>query len=482
MECKGCGYPLWNLRSRECPECGKPFVPSEFEFAANNVAFCCPTCDQNYYGTSEQGHLVPRSFACVSCNRQIDMDEMILRPAAGLRDQETRAAQNPWVDRKRAGFFSGFFKTLWASLISPGQLMQATPLHTTGDAVRFALLILLLVSVIGNGILLLFMALPLMAMSSAAGGAVAFPMFSFLAVILLTMLVGPLVYVLLWGAVTHGLLRVGGGEPSSGIGRTYQALCYAQGPMIFAAIPCLNMYLFSPMWIWSTVAAILTVKEGQNVSGPRATAAVLALPVAMVVSLGGLFIFGMSMAISATQGFSTGGDAWVVGEVFERHAQAGTQPPEHVMEMVQVGDLSAWDLVLSDTTTLPEQVPLPNTTLEAWESMQYLDQQHVVQNALAALPSNNAPYRFGDFVFTHRGLDPQQHPQRWAAIGHASSRTNYYGSISTVEVVLMDGSVLPLAATAFDQARQNENAERAALGLPEIPNPTSLGEVHASTP
>lgn len=27
MRCKRCDYPLWNLRDRKCPECGKPFAP-----------------------------------------------------------------------------------------------------------------------------------------------------------------------------------------------------------------------------------------------------------------------------------------------------------------------------------------------------------------------------------------------------------------------------------------------------------------------
>ena len=31
MRCKTCDYPLWNLTTRVCPECGTPFLPSQFD-------------------------------------------------------------------------------------------------------------------------------------------------------------------------------------------------------------------------------------------------------------------------------------------------------------------------------------------------------------------------------------------------------------------------------------------------------------------
>ena len=38
MFCKSCNYPLWNINTRQCPECGAPFKPSDFQFALNEVA------------------------------------------------------------------------------------------------------------------------------------------------------------------------------------------------------------------------------------------------------------------------------------------------------------------------------------------------------------------------------------------------------------------------------------------------------------
>ena len=66
MRCQNCNYTLWNLTTRECPECGTPFLPSAQDFQPNSVRFCCPGCDQDYYGTSPRGHLVPSAFSLPS--------------------------------------------------------------------------------------------------------------------------------------------------------------------------------------------------------------------------------------------------------------------------------------------------------------------------------------------------------------------------------------------------------------------------------
>src|SRR5205809_3624053 len=99
MHCKQCDYPLWGLRTRECPECGKPFGPSSYEFVANSVRFCCPHCEQSYYGTGARGHLVPPHFDCVSCQRHIHMHDMVLFPAHGLEEEQTAIEQMPWLNR-----------------------------------------------------------------------------------------------------------------------------------------------------------------------------------------------------------------------------------------------------------------------------------------------------------------------------------------------------------------------------------------------
>ena len=51
MRCKGCGYSLWNVPGRTCPECGRGFAPSEFEFRPNTVEFCCAGCGTELFAS-----------------------------------------------------------------------------------------------------------------------------------------------------------------------------------------------------------------------------------------------------------------------------------------------------------------------------------------------------------------------------------------------------------------------------------------------
>ena len=127
MRCKNCDYRLWNIRGRQCPECGTPFRPSEIEFTPNAVEFCCPHCDTAYYGTTHNGQLSPQQFDCVTCGQHIHTDEMVLRPAPGCADEETVKEGNPWLMRNHRGNVKAWFATVGWGLIQPGRLLKATP-------------------------------------------------------------------------------------------------------------------------------------------------------------------------------------------------------------------------------------------------------------------------------------------------------------------------------------------------------------------
>src|SRR5574341_95612 len=122
MFCKQCGYRLWNLRSRICPECGTAFRPSEFEFVGNAVQFCCPHCGQDYYGTGASGHLVPIEFDCVKCGRHIHMDEMVVLPTSGVEEEQTKVEHMPWLDPSR-GWVKAWLSTIGMALVRPMRLM-----------------------------------------------------------------------------------------------------------------------------------------------------------------------------------------------------------------------------------------------------------------------------------------------------------------------------------------------------------------------
>ena len=135
MWCKRCDYALWNLPSRVCPECGEPFKPSEFEFVPNTVEFCCPHCEQPYYGaTPKTGHLEPREFICVQCGRRVHMDEMMMRPAPGVKERDTKPIRMPWRERKEIGFWRGWIRTVGLALIHPRRLMLGSSIDPAGQS------------------------------------------------------------------------------------------------------------------------------------------------------------------------------------------------------------------------------------------------------------------------------------------------------------------------------------------------------------
>lgn len=292
MRCETCGYRLWNLPSRTCPECGTEFLPSRYEFVANSVRFCCPHCGEGYYGTGPKGHLVPASFDCASCGRHVHMDEMVLLPTAGVEEEQTQVDRMPWLQRKRSGFFRAWFSTIGMALIHPIRLMRAVPKSSSpGQALRFAVLTNTLTWSIGFGPLMMF---PMIVVGlSSTTGARAIPVLEVLAiagVMVLFAAGGTFAFLAGWGAVAHGLLRATGSTAGT-IGRTYQAIGYAAGANIMTAVPCIGYYFG---WIWWVVSAVLMVKEGQRVQGWRATFAVLTFPALLLFT--GVVIYAVLVA------------------------------------------------------------------------------------------------------------------------------------------------------------------------------------------
>ena len=264
MRCKACDYPLWNLPARRCPECGAAFKPSDFEFTINSVQFCCPHCRQPYYGTGERGHLVPSKFDCVNCGQRVDMDEMVLLPTEGVKEEQTVVDSMPWLERGKG--ISGpkaWWLTVWRGMSSPTRLMRATPLESSGGAaVWFGLTVNMLGLVLGMGVMIVFFLIVGMGAGGRMGGGGPFMILG-LASMLLGWVVSVAVMLAVWGLLTHALLCLGGKRAGT-LARTYQALGYSAGPMIICAIPCLGVYLSLVGWIWWMIGATFMLKEGQK--------------------------------------------------------------------------------------------------------------------------------------------------------------------------------------------------------------------------
>jgi hypothetical protein len=132
MRCKTCGYRLWNLTERRCPECGAAFLPSQFEFAPYSVQFRCPHCRQAYFGTDAKGHLVPAEFDCVSCGRRLRMDQMLVLPAEGVPEEQTRAPKVRWLERRERGPIKSWAATVGMAMVSPMRMMRILPADSPG--------------------------------------------------------------------------------------------------------------------------------------------------------------------------------------------------------------------------------------------------------------------------------------------------------------------------------------------------------------
>lgn len=491
MRCKTCDYLLWNLPARRCPECGTPFVPSEFELVPNQVQYCCPHCDQAYYGTDGQGHLVPRAFDCVSCGQAIDMDDMVLRPAEGVSDEQTQPERMPWLDRGDRGFFRSWLSTIWMAMVSPGRLIQLLPLQSSASAAWGFLLVTYVATLaLMFGPILIFQAL-IMMVTGMAGGPGPGMFFSILglggigviiaAVILTCLMVG------LWGALTHGLLRLtaGSGPPPKTIDRTYQALCYSSGANVSSIVPCVGSYFG---WIWWVVSAVLMVREIHRIPGGRAAFAVITPPAIALLTCIGAYVLFFFAVITGSGPF--GGIArlldddgsYEAGEIVTALTDYARDHeghwPGHAIELVDADLIHAWDLIGGDTNTFIHHIPTGDLTLSDFDNLAPQRRRALVRAMVDALPEDVVAHRFGDFVFTYHGIDLETaDPALWLVIFSPDPDVNPVTPGTprrTMAIGTAGGEVITRSAFLIAPALVEQNALREAHGLPPLPDPSTV--------
>ena len=478
MRCKTCDYRLWNLVSRQCPECGTEFLPHEFEFVLNSVQFCCPYCQKAYYGTSPKGHLEPIEFDCVSCHRRIHMDQMVVLPTEGVEEDQTKIGQMPWLERKQIGTVRAWFRSVGMAMTRPGRLIEMVPINgSTGQAWWFAIITqtLLVVTTLGLGSVFMFAAMS--SMGSFGGGPPrgTFFFYSFAPMAgavwvlwLSTIAVG--------GLVTHGLLRLTG-KTSSGIGRTYQAIGFSSGANVISLIPC--FWYFG--WIWWLVSAVIMVKFGQKVHGGRAALAVLAVPALAVVALFGAEIWLISTFSSRGGAFNVsmnaGGETQLVLDgLLNSTTQNSGRWPAHAIELVNDGSLSSYDLVTGISATTTQGVPVGAGTLEQFDTLRASRKGAAVQAAMNALPPRTVAHRLGDFVFTYHGMDQDTVDGRcWVVVMTPDPGWNRQSAMRPVIVAgLADGSIVRIQRSRWQTRLNEQNALRVKNGLPQLPDLTKL--------
>jgi len=501
MHCKSCAYPLWNITARLCPECGVAFKPSEFEFTLNSVQFCCPSCRQPYYGVGEKGHLVPVEFDCVSCHTHIHMDDMVLLPTQGVTEQQTVADSMPWLNRRKVGRFKAWMGTIGRAMVSPGRLIQLTPEEASvGEALRYSVASNLIFMVCGLSFVgcMSFMGMGVVGAMGGGGGAgrVAAVLFS-LVFSLLGLGVGFTVFIGLWALGAHGLLRITG--PTAGpLGRTMHAICYSSGANVLTAIPCIGPYFSWALGVWWLVSAILMIKDGQKVSGGRATLAGLLPPLAMAgLAIGG---FVLAMTVGTSRTFTTTmpvappglvvpgidpslpSDAYpqaqeITSALIEYEYQHDGKYPPHALALVTGNPLTPADVILETLGdpgfTTP---PILGVTPEQFTLLPEPTQRALIEQVeqdWGGLPEPVA-HRVGDYVFTYHGV-PADAGELWIVIQSPSPARKQY-IITPFLVGLRDGTVNPIPVADFESSLALQNELRAERGLRPLRHPGDVVE------
>ncbi|MCC7389100.1 MAG: hypothetical protein IT431_10065 [Phycisphaerales bacterium] len=470
MRCKHCDYPLWNLRDRQCPECGQAFLPSEFRFALNAVRFACPHCDQGYYGTGTNGHLSPREFSCVGCGNRIDMDAMVLLPTEGVDERLTGADSNPWLDED-AKFSRRWLATLTRGVSSPGWLMRVTPADSdAGRAWGFAIL-----SHVVIGMLIAAPVLALMIVVSIVTGSAGFAGISGAVLVsVLVMAVISIVGLALWVLVTHAVLRLGG-RPASGMGRTAQALCYTCAPQLVVLTPCLGPYLGWMGTLWWVIAAGFAVAAGQKVSGTRAAVAVAALPLVVFAIAVAWFVSAFTGAISSSASFKMdGGESVSVFWTPLRTASDTGAWPTNIGELLLDGSLSPYDFTSAVSPTTGSDAILGSVSLGVWDDLSPEQRRRAVGDAAASVGPDAPAYRVGDFVFTYAGIDPASRDTGLWIVVEAWDPGVGGQWQSQVHALTPSGRVNSFSRSMMGPELQAQNALRAGAGLPPLPDPFSV--------
>lgn len=483
MRCKNCDYRLWNLRSRNCPECGTPFRVSDYDFALNSVQFCCPHCGQDYYGTGERGHLRPFEFDCVRCKQRVNMDQMILLPTAGLEEIQTQTERMPWFDESR-GAFSRWLGTLQMALTRPADLMRLTPTESSGGAAwRFFLVTWLAVIAGGTG---LFCMVPIFLVAGGVRGMTVSGLGGMGAGLLIGLAM--LFFCgLLWSLLVHGILRATG-PTAGGFARTQQAILYSSGANIVSGIPCLGPYFG---WIWWVISAVLATREAQRVSGTRASVAVIS-PVLLAFAGGiSLYIWAVSQAMTMrttiaswpgtiSANAATGSFASALQTFSNAHEGA---LPRHPAELLTIDPaLSALDFVAPGGSD-PSTLLIGDVPLDQFDGSTERAQKSALAKAAVAVGEAAPPIqRFGDFIFVYGGLDlAKATPDTWLVVGllpasSAANAPNPNGS-GWVDIRMHGGAASTLQISDLGNLVDQQNRTRADAGLPQIPRAEFLASI-----
>lgn len=306
MRCRGCEYELWNMKPGGCPECGRQWRFEDFRFRPFSAQFLCPHCDHTYGGTDPQGLPIPRAFICAGCKQPIDLDQMRALPAPQTDGSRAMDDVHPWSERSRLGYWRSFWQTVGQSMSQPSQVGRTLPERTNlKSALFFSLLCSTIGIVFSTSPLLLLIGVGSLRGMSGIEYVLIF-VAQLIGVVLGSAILGQILF-LLWGSCSHAILRMGG-DVRRPLLDTLSATLFCTGPFIISAVPCCGFYILWVSFIWMAVAMIYAFVTLHNVSGFRASVAVL-LPILAVLVAAALTIGG-AILMSNNSTWSSSGFKW----------------------------------------------------------------------------------------------------------------------------------------------------------------------------
>ena len=484
MRCRTCDYPLWNNTTRLCPECGTRFRPSEYEFTPNSVRFCCPHCDEAYYGVGERGHLEPRAFVCAGCGRNVRENEMIVRPVEGVDEADTHNISAPWIDRRGDTRWHAFLTTTGLALVQPHRLMRGVPVNSSvGRSVGYAMVVAICTWIIALvPMLALFFMLPFAL--GGLGGGITVGQSMLVGVIQLGVMIVflwmlTMAFIAIWTVSAHLILTLTGGASES-IGRTCHALCYSSGANIVSGIPCVG-YLIGPVW-WM-VSAVIMLREAHRTSIGRAVVAVIVVPILLVVTSMTAYIAWIMFVLSSQTGpFGASSfdparaDAIMVRDRLVAYAESNEMGwPRHGLELVPAGGLGPGNFISTDWQTSTSDVPVAGGTLADMQTAGPNRRLLMAQAAADALPEDVVAHRVGDFVFVHHGIDlTVGDGELWLVVLAPDPVVNVNAPSMEIHVGLLGGPIEIIDARRRTEALAEQNALRTAAGLASLPDPFTV--------
>ncbi len=491
MNCRTCDYPLWNLKSRACPECNTPFAPSQFLFQRQKVAFCCPHCDQPYYGRGEGGHLEPRAFSCVKCARAIHEDEMVLRPGPGVAAERTRFRPIPWFDPAITSFFSRLVQTSVWALFLPWRLGRRLP--TTPDrplaAVGFAATAVLVMLIPG-------------VLATAAFGFL-LPTGGIAGLVAITFLCGAVgwgfVAILPWAVSAHFVLA-SSGSTHGGFKRTLACMAYGVPACLPLAIPLLGMYIAPVAVIYWAVLSIVMIGVSQRVSWWRSIFAVSLFPVFVALCIGAFILlvimpgYRSAMATMAAMQSATtpSQQAATISTAILAHAGANAGAgPVHMSDLLFTPALKPEDLLSGQQYRTDARASIGGVNFAT--AGPTLDPKTIA--GIRASVRSSGPiiaHRLGDVVFTYHGIDltAPADPGLWMFVitteasrfAVAAPSNSGVPARPNLAIACADGSVAEIPDSAFRSALDAQNELRVSKGLLPLKDPRNMTANDYMTP